>query len=141
MSRSQRRKNIDKLFRQMTEMSNCVWRRNVSFLEKHNITSAQMKILSVLDSGEEVTTSMIAKHSGHTLSAITQIIDPLVIEGYIIREQNSQDRRIIFLKLTVSGKKKNNEIKKEYVELVSKKMINISDHEIEIMLKIFEKLV
>lgn len=81
---------------------------NMNKLHNCNITSSQMSMLHQiyyknLSLEKPITVSQISKDSHQTLSATTQIINSLDKEGYIKREIDKDDRRIIRITLTKKG--------------------------------------
>ena len=73
------------------------------FLNELNITYTQMIILDFVRENEGISLKKLADTMGITSSAATQQVNNLVKKGYLVREENSVDRRL--LKIRLSGEK------------------------------------
>lgn len=85
------------------------------------ITPSQFGVLMVLDGPEEHMVKDVAKALGTSSSAATQLIDSLVTNGYVLREENAQDRRKVTLSLSVMAKREVGKIKQD----VTKQFLNL----------------
>src|SRR5215471_19123773 len=68
-------------------------------------TFQQWTVLMRLRDGLASTVSELCRDAGHDSGAMTRLIDQLEERGLIERQRNSQDRRVIHLKLTSTGRK------------------------------------
>jgi len=78
-------------------------RRHVNEVYKGKITIPQFLILSFLHTNGNSMMSGIAKFMSVTTAAMTGMVDRLVRYGYVIRESEPHDRRVIKIKLTSKG--------------------------------------
>ncbi|MCX5703671.1 MAG: MarR family transcriptional regulator [Candidatus Omnitrophica bacterium] len=78
-------------------------RRHVSQLYKGKITLPQCLILEFLQREGETKMTTLAKFMNVSTAAMTGIVDRLVRSGYSLRAHQSEDRRIVKIKLTASG--------------------------------------
>lgn len=85
------------------------------------ITPTQFGVLMVLDGPEEHMVKDVAKALGTSSSAATQLIDSLVANGYVLREENAQDRRKVTLSLSAMAKREVAKIKQD----VTKQFLNL----------------
>jgi MarR family transcriptional regulator, organic hydroperoxide resistance regulator len=74
-----------------------------AFLEL-NLTMAQLKTLLFINFEEVTNFKEVAKALGVTPPNVTGIIDRLVEQGLVKREENHQNRRMLMLSLTKTGK-------------------------------------
>lgn len=72
-------------------------------MQKEAITFQQMGLLMFISERQPVMGKDIARHLGQSASSITQIVEGLVKDGYVMREQDTKDRRIVYLRLTKAG--------------------------------------
>ena len=100
-------------------------RRQVDELYKGKITLPQFLILEFLHHSGELKMTDLATFMHVTTAAITGIGDRLVRGGYLVRAYDSDDRRIIKVRLTAKGS-----------ELVRK----VSEQRRHMVIKIFGKL-
>lgn len=84
-------------------------RRQMNELCKGNITLPQFLILDFLEKNREAKMSGLARFMSVTTAAMTGMIDRLVKYGYVVREQEESDRRIVKIRITPKG---SNSIKK-----------------------------
>jgi DNA-binding MarR family transcriptional regulator len=75
-------------------------------LQKENITHQQMGLLFTIHERQPVMGKEIAQELFLTASSITQVVDSLVHAGYVTRQQDTKDRRIVYLRLTEQGEQK-----------------------------------
>lgn len=79
-------------------------KRESNDLFKGKITLPQFMVLEFLYKEKRAMMSKIAEILSVTAPAATGIVDNLVRDGYIKREYNQDNRRIILIKLTSKGK-------------------------------------
>jgi DNA-binding MarR family transcriptional regulator len=70
-----------------------------------DVTMPQMKIMLLLYVRGSVRMSNIANDLKVTLPTATSLIEKLVDKNYVLRDTQSDDRRVVLCKLSVSGKK------------------------------------
>ena len=68
------------------------------------LTMAQLKLLSLVHTRGRASGREIAHALGVGPSAVSQLVDRLVADGYIHREEDREDRRITWLALTARGR-------------------------------------
>lgn len=67
------------------------------------LTTSQVFILRFLDKCPQAKASDIAKVSGLSPGAITQVCDELVRFGYIERSRSTDDRRVVYIAILPAG--------------------------------------
>lgn len=77
--------------------------RQANELYKGKITLPQLLILEYLHKGSDCTMSEIAHFMHVSTAAVTGFMDRLVRDGYVVRDYDLKDRRIIKAKLTPKG--------------------------------------
>ncbi|MFA5142891.1 MAG: MarR family transcriptional regulator [Candidatus Omnitrophota bacterium] len=70
---------------------------------KVKITIPQLVVLDVLTREDELRMSDLARLMNVTTAAMTGIVDRLVRDGYVTRESDAEDRRIIKVRPTAKG--------------------------------------
>jgi len=68
-----------------------------------DLTVAQLRVMLVLHSEGPTRMSVIASNLDIALSTATGIVDNLVKKGLVIREADSQDRRLVICRLSPAG--------------------------------------
>lgn len=69
-----------------------------------NVPLAQLKSLLIISSKNDINSHALAENLGVTPGNITRIIESLVEQGLVVRKQNTEDRRVIYLTATDKGK-------------------------------------
>lgn len=83
---------------------NALSRKLSSRLSQLGLTFPHYLALSALWQQDGLTSSTIAIHLGTSPNAITPLADRLEAAGLVRRERASEDRRIVYLRLTEKGK-------------------------------------
>ena len=72
--------------------------------DSRGLTTTQLRLIFILRQGDGVSISSLAQSMGLSPSAMTGIIDRLVEQGLVSRQENPEDRRIVELRATDRGK-------------------------------------
>lgn len=73
--------------------------------EKYDLTVVQLHSLGVLNPGEPIPMNALSCILLCDASNVTGIVDRLLHQGYIKREENPSDRRVKMITLTAAGEK------------------------------------
>ena len=73
--------------------------------EEHDLTVVQLHTLCLMNPKEAIPMNTISCALSCDASNVTGIVDRLLIQGYIIREEKPEDRRVKMITLTASGEK------------------------------------
>lgn len=68
------------------------------------LTVPQILIMQAVDATDSLPVSEIARRVSLSQATVTSILDRLVKKGFVRRDRNSTDRRIVSISLTPSGK-------------------------------------
>lgn len=132
--------SLENLITQMDSLQRTFHAQRASLSLGANPTPAQMGVLCVVYR-EQVGVRELAQRFGLTASAITQLVNHLVDNGYIRRVEDKTDRRKIILSLTPKGKKQVVVLRKKKVEMIRKIFENLDQKEVEQLSKILEKVI
>lgn len=72
-------------------------------LKEYDITFGEFNILMFLSQGVCDTSKDMARHQGYSRSLVSKTVDQLMKRGLLTAQQDSEDRRIMHLKLTKEG--------------------------------------
>jgi DNA-binding MarR family transcriptional regulator len=86
-------------------------------------------------------TGELAKQFSITSSAVSQMVDQLERKKLVERVQNSDDRRVTYVKLAHEARKVFDNMRTKYVDHLSERFTDISNQELETLLKILEKTI
>ncbi len=81
-----------------------------------DLSLLQVYVIRLIEYHKPCAMGKLAKSTGLSLGSVTQLIDRLIRKDYVKRIRSTEDRRIVFAKLTTKGKK---------VIKASKKHVNI----------------
>lgn len=68
-----------------------------------DLSRNQASILSHLDEVEPTSVSELAEHMGVTVSTMSLSVKRLVRQGYVVRARDTEDRRVVQLRLSEAG--------------------------------------
>ncbi len=103
-------------------------------------TRAQMGILYAVSIHHESSIKDLAGRFSMSSSAVTQLVDSLVKEGLLEREEHALDRRKLNIVLTDKGKTKLYEARNAHAESLTKIFEPLTDQELEFILTLQEKI-
>jgi len=108
---------------------------------KMDITPAQAQVLFMVKHHENCGLTEIANFLGVSKSAATQLVEPLVERGYLIRQPDETDRRAIKIKISVKSRLKMELAKKRIMKRVSKVFEVLGDNDLGELVKLSRKLI
>jgi DNA-binding MarR family transcriptional regulator len=98
-----------------------------------SITPGAMFVLGSLKRNGILSMSDIGKCLSMPKPHITVIVDKLIEEGYVERQSDPNDRRIVNILITPKGLKDFEEIKQAVSETLKSKLILLSEEELEVL--------
>ncbi len=132
----------EQLSRLMPEIARGTLRREAFELSSGHITLPQFFILNMLDRQEELRMTDIARSLGVTTAAATGIVDRLVKSSYVQRVYDSDDRRIIKIRLSPKGRelvqRVNKSKRQNIIEVFGKIPSEDRDSFLKILMKVHE---
>ncbi|SHF20510.1 MarR family transcriptional regulator [Desulforamulus putei] len=110
----------------------------LSSLEE-GLTQPQFFVLGLLKNNPRTVTE-IAEIMGVQPSAITAILDRMYKSGFILRERNEEDRRVVVVYITEKGKEVFAKAQKKRLDIITRYLGYLEREELEQLLNIYEKL-
>lgn len=104
------------------------------------LTSAQFFVLRIVGRAEAVHVSEVAEHLGVTLSAVTSLCDRLETSGWLVRQRDGADRRVVSLRLTESGKAKLAELDGQLEEMFGRYLAKLPPEDLDRLVATLERL-
>src|SRR5439155_26441506 len=82
-------------------------RQNVeqAVLRQESLTWTAFAVLRLVSAGQRVETRQAAADAGIAKATLTGVVDALVARGLVRRVEHPQDRRLVLLELTASGRR------------------------------------
>ncbi len=131
---------INQLFENMGATRRMMSKAHGQSPVKNMPTRGQLGILMMLGDESVMGIKELAEKFAMSSSAVTQLVDGLVDDGFVTRKEDADDRRKIGLSLTPSGKKKLVESKKEHLASLAKLFAPLTDDELRTFLHISNKV-
>jgi DNA-binding MarR family transcriptional regulator len=114
-------------------------------LEQHNISQGRFTVLMQLARADccssSSTPAELADATGVTRATMTGLIDTLVRDGYVTREPDARDRRMITVTLTEAGADLLKEILPHHFQRMAALMAPLSEAERKTMLQLLLKII
>lgn len=103
-----------------------------------HLTREQWSVLAVLWKTDGCSQQLIADTTSRDKPSITRLVDNLVKEGYITREQHESDRRTNLIYLTQKGKEVEVPVMEVVDETIGKATRGLSEMQIEVIRDAFQ---
>lgn len=103
-----------------------------------NLTREQWSVLAVLWKTDGCSQQLIADTTSRDKPSITRLVDNLVKEGYVTREQHESDRRTNLIYLTQKGKEVEVPVMEVVDETIGKATRGLSEMQIEVIRDAFQ---
>lgn len=137
--------NRDAIINSLLENMNLTKRSMTSYMHavmsNLPISPAQLEMLHVIRHLQPVSSKKLAQDRQLTPGAISQLTDALVQHNLVERVPDLTDRRTHTLKTTKTGDKLLRSIQKRREELFRRVMFNFDDNELQVWLKIQNKVI
>ena len=124
-------KNAELLGKLIFEILPICQKKEADLAEEHGLHHVEFKCLRLFGIDETLSNKEIAKRMNLSESRLTRIMDGLVKKGYMKREIDKSDRRLMKLSLFGRGKMLTNKLNNAFIEVHSEILqeIDISQHE------------
>lgn len=106
----------------------------------HDITFIQWIALLKLNEGSALTASELCRKMLHDNGALTRMLDQLEERGYVERQRNQQDRRVVDLQLTEAGRLKVEDLTPQVVDNLNRILAPFTPEEFAELTRLLEKL-
>ena len=120
--------------------TNSVTRRAHTHLAAEKLTISQFGILEALFHLGPLVQRDLARKLLVTGGNITMVVDNLEKRGLVLRKRNSDDRRLITVHLTASGKDLIGRIFPVHAEVIRKELMSLTAEEQDLLGKLCKKL-
>ncbi len=122
------------------------YRRSESFFNEHGMSPGRFTLMMLLFDKLEgkplpQTPADLAESAGVTRATITGLVDTLERDGYVTRENDSDDRRMTLIHLTQKGHATLEEILPGHFKQMATLMAPLSEHERKTLVRLLNKIV
>lgn len=128
------------LISKIREKSNKLIETEMSQNGIEGIVTSHGDIIYALFKNERMTMAEIANKIGRDKSTVTALIDKLVKLGYVIKERDTQDTRVVYVTLTQKGYELEPIFEAVSAKLLEVFYLGISEEEKEELTKILNKI-
>jgi MarR family transcriptional regulator, organic hydroperoxide resistance regulator len=129
-----------KIVRTLKRIHHMVKRSMVQHFEDTNITGPQMMLMGILSNKGQMKISDLSQKIGLSNSTVSGIVDRLEKQGLVERLRSQEDRRIVYVNLTLKAKDTMMEQFEKIEQNFDDILKNVSPEEIDIIIKGFETL-
>lgn len=105
-----------------------------------DLTSAQHHILRFLARGDACRITDLAEKLRIQPSAVTAMVDRLEARGYVVRERDAEDRRIVRVAVTETGAAEYEKVEGSVRDYVRSLFSELEPEEVATLVSLFEKL-
>ncbi len=105
-----------------------------------HITHSQWFVLRVVEHFKKRNIKDIAEALEMSSSAATQLVDGLVQKGYVLRQENPEDRRLVQLELSPKGKKHIAASKEKRIHEMAEIFDALTDQELKEFVRLLKKI-
>jgi DNA-binding MarR family transcriptional regulator len=103
------------------------------------LSHAQLGMLYLLFYHKQASVKETADYLGVTKSAVTQLADPLADKGFVVRQNDQEDRRIVRMSLTAAGAQELKKLAKHKFDGIRSAIDSLDDREIERLQALLQK--
>ena len=103
--------------------------------EFKDITNNDMHIIEAVGLSGENTMSVVAKKLGITAGSLTTSVNSLVNKKYVTRQRSDEDRRVVFLKLTDTGKRAYEHHREYHSQMTEAVISRLDEEEVPVLIK------
>lgn len=112
-----------------------------TFLLGQEVTDAQCAVLDFIYKNQSCTMGQLSKGLEVSLSTLTGIVERLVRDGYVVRERDEKDRRVVRVRLTPRGREVAEELKTIYADILRRIYHALSPQDRESFIRIIKKII
>lgn len=113
---STREQLIEEILHNFHAIRNIIKTRALNLGHQNHITHSQWFVLIIIEHFKKRSIKDVAEAMEMSSSASTQLVDALVKSGYVTRQEDPEDRRLVQLELSPKGK--------QHIAATKKKRIN-----------------
>ncbi len=104
------------------------------------LTPGHLHVLRQIKQKEALTLSELSKRAGMENSNVTSVIDSFVEKGFVQRQRDSMDRRIVRVSLSEQGEEFRNRAVEQHDRFISDLYGNLTEEEMNKLIKIAKQV-
>jgi DNA-binding MarR family transcriptional regulator len=126
--------------RELQQVIRYILRKSVVYGKNVDLrfSGSQVGAMEVIQTQGPINVSHLAESLSLSLSAVTLLCDRLIQNGYVKRERDDEDRRVVYLEITEQGREELAAILSKEKELVCIWLEGLTDEELQQFNKTFQ---
>jgi MarR family transcriptional regulator, organic hydroperoxide resistance regulator len=108
--------------------------------KRADLTGPQLTVVKLLEQIGDLSLSSLSEKIRAQNSTVTGIIDRMEREGLVTRERSTEDRRVVYIRLTAKGHELAREIPVEPMEIFRNALESLSGQEMKDLMRIMTKV-
>lgn len=136
-----KQQNIEQLFNTMGQLRKLLESEAQESHEEKAATIMQYSALKYLSTNESCTVGTLAAYLRLSKSSATQLIERLEKSGFAERVDDKNDRRVVHVVVTKSGKEQLSELKRKFMDRVSRLFSKIPAQDLQELIRIHTELI
>lgn len=137
---SNRTQLIEEILHSFHAIRNITKTRALHLGHQNHITHSQWFVLTIIEHFKRKSIKDIAQALEMSSSAATQLAEPLVQAGFVTRQEDPKDRRLVQLELTPKGKKHLTATKEKRINEMAEVFEILTDKELEEFVRLHKKV-
>ena len=129
-------KLLVQLFRDVTDME----QKGISTPEFGDITNNDLHVIEAIGIGEPKNMSTIARELSVTVGTLTIAMNSLVKKGYVERTRGREDRRVVYISLSVRGRRAYEEHARFHREMLESVIGELTKEEQDTLIRALSRL-
>lgn len=136
-----KQQNIEQLFNTMGQLRKLLESEAQESHEEKAATIMQYSALKYLSTNGNCTVGTLAAYLRLSKSSATQLIERLEKSGFAERVDDKNDRRVVHVVVTKSGKEQLSELKRKFMDRVSRLFSKIPAQDLQELIRIHTELI
>src|SRR5258707_9819025 len=136
-----KQQSLERLFDTLSQLRKLVENQAQELHEERTATVMQFSALKFLKNNQNSTVGQVAEYLKLSKSSATQLIERLVKASLAKRIDDQQDRRIVHLSITSLGEEEIINLKKKFIDKMSKILSKIPDSDLRQLIRIHTNLI
>ncbi len=135
-----RKQLIEDILNSFHAMRHKIKPKDFNSTHQNPITHSQWFVLGIIENCKNASIKDISGMLGMSSSGVTQLVDGLVQSGYVVRQDDPKDRRLVQLELSLKGKKQIAILREKRIKKMEKLFDVLTDSELRTYLKLHKKI-
>lgn len=108
--------------------------------EFENISINDMHIIGAIGTGKDSNMSTIARKLNITVGSLTTSMNSLVTKEYVNRERSEEDRRVVYIRLTLKGQRAYEKHERFHHKMTDAVIKSLTDEQIPVLTEALKNL-